>query len=64
MVRIWCINVDGVDETNKVTDVYSRLDPNNEVSIMDRPEHIIGPKGMNNNEDDLEDEALRLLINP
>ena len=31
---------------------------------MDRPEHIIGPKGMNTNEDDLEDEALRLLINP
>lgn len=45
MVRIWHVNVDGVDETNRVTDVYSRLEPSNEVSIMDKPDHTIGPKG-------------------
>jgi hypothetical protein len=64
MIRIWQVNVDGVTDTNECDTVYANLDPNNEVSITDPAQHTIGPKGMGDNEEDLEDEALRLLINP
>ena len=45
MVRVWQVNVDGVDDGNKIGEVYATLDPANEVSILAKPEHTIGPKG-------------------
>lgn len=62
-VRIWQITVEDVDEANNVDNVeFSMLQ---EMDINDRAEHEVGAKkGFYENDDNLEDDMLRLIMNP